>query len=115
MSDLSVYVITGEEAHLQSQDQFYAAGIWRHYAWNYLETSMSRQQLCDDIMNVPEPGLGNGRKNSRFGANNTFLFFTRMGEVVLARGSGAPCVREVASVTFKDLPGRWDVSVRANF
>ena len=66
-------------------------------------------------MDVPDPDLGNKRVDSRFDPNNTFLFFTVMGEVVLARRLKLPCVRGVPSVAFIDLPGRWDVSVRANF
>lgn len=62
-------------------------------------------------MDVPEPDLGNERVGSRFGPNNTFLFFTVMGEVVLARRLKSPCFRGVLSVGFIDLPGRWDVSV----
>lgn len=63
-------------------------------------------------MNVPEPGLANECKSSRFRVNNTFLF---LGEVGLSRDSKAPCVRVIASASFMDLPGRWDVSVRGNF
>jgi hypothetical protein len=110
---LIAYAVTGgsKEAHLQSQGLCCAAGIY-YFASSYLKTSISQQPLSEDIVNVPDPGLDNECKSSRFRVNNTFLF---LGEVGFVRDSKAPCIRVVASVSFMDLPGRRDVSVRGNF
>jgi hypothetical protein len=68
---------------------------------------MCRQLLSDDIVNVPVRGANNGCRASRFRGNNTFLLFllAEIGEVVVGRDSKVPCVREVASVSFTDIPG----------
>jgi hypothetical protein len=78
---------------------------------------MCRQLLSDDIVNVPVGGANNGCRASRFRGNNTFLLFlfVEIGEVVVERDPKVSCVREVASVSFTDIPGWWDVSVRAIF
>ena len=104
-----------KETHLQSQDLCYVVGIGYCFASNYLKTRMSRRPLSDGMVDIPEPGLSDECKSSRFRVNNTFLFFVEMGEVELARDSKAACVREVASVSFVDPTGRWDLSVRAIF
>ena len=65
---------------------------------------MYRQPLRDDIANVPVRGEINEGRGPRFRGNNTFPLFAEMGEVVVERDSGEPCVREVASVSFVDLP-----------
>ena len=72
---------------------------------------MCRQLLSGDVVNVPVRGVNNECRASRFRGNNTFLLFVEITEVVVERDPKVSCVREVASVSFTDLPGRWDVSV----
>jgi hypothetical protein len=68
---------------------------------------MCRQLLGDNIVNVQATGRVNGCRAPQFRGKSTFFLslFVEIGEVVVERDSKVSRVREVASVSFTDLPG----------